>query len=202
VNAATPHQKKLASEQSRQILTTAKNACVVQTTTREETSMSLRRTTILWSLSMLVLTACTPREQDTAADADALSALHRKAAELHAAANAAGWSDLFAEGAILMPVDAPAVTTKDGIRAYAQRQYDAYVSNLTIEPVEIEICDDWAWSRTVVTGTMTPKAGGDAIQVDFKEIAVWRREPGGAWKVWRLIGNNNGPSAFLSPTPE
>jgi ketosteroid isomerase-like protein len=43
----------------------------------------------------------------------------------------------------------------------------------------------------VVTGTLTPKAGGERASVNAKEIGIFRREPDGAWRLWRLIGNSN-----------
>ncbi len=57
--------------------------------------------------------------------------------------------------------------------------------------MEIEVLGDWAFARTRVTGTLNPKDEGDPFPVDSKEIAIYRRQPDGAWKLWRLIGNSN-----------
>jgi ketosteroid isomerase-like protein len=165
--------------------------------------MSTLRVALL-TVSMCAIQACSrpASEQDRAQDGEALRALHVEATEIVRAGDAARWADMFTEGAILMAPDVPEAATKKEFHAFAQRQFDEYVWDITITPVEIEIAGGWAYSRTAVSGAGTPKAGGDAIQVDFKELAIWRREPDGSWKLWRLIGNNNRPSAFLRPREE
>jgi ketosteroid isomerase-like protein len=67
------------------------------------------------------------------------------------------------------------------------------ISNMTAEPVEIEIAGDWAYTREHFTATLTPSDGGSAILLDAKEIDIWRRGPDGEWRVSRAIFDSNTP---------
>lgn len=51
--------------------------------------------------------------------------------------------------------------------------------------------------RTAVTGSLAPKAGGDAVTVNDKEIAIFRWQSDGTWKVWRLLGRQGGRSIIV-----
>lgn len=110
------------------------------------------------------------------------------------AANNAGdverWVGLFAEDAVYMPPNAPAVTTRDGLVEAAQAgfRHDAAID---IEPVEIEVHGDWAFARTAVTGTVTLQESRDVVPIDVKQIVIYRKGDDGRWKIARLIGNSN-----------
>lgn len=155
--------------------------------------MSILLRTIALVLGVCIVQACTPAstERDTAADVEAIRAFINRATEINRKGDAEAWADMFAEGGIFMPQDQPEVTTRQELLASAQRYRDKVDSNITITPVEIEVFGDWAYARTTVQGTNTPKGGGDPVKVDFKEIAIYRRQSDGTWKLWRLIGNKN-----------
>ena len=156
--------------------------------------MSIALRSISAALMVLfVVQACTSgtSERDTSADVEAIRAAVNRATEINNAGDAAAWADLFAEGAIVMPAGEREITTRQDLEAYAQRWFDRFNTDITINPVEIEVLGDWAFVRTRVTGTSNSKDEGDPVRVDDKEIAIFRRQSDGAWKVWRLIGNSN-----------
>ncbi|HUE84725.1 MAG TPA: DUF4440 domain-containing protein [Vicinamibacterales bacterium] len=144
-------------------------------------------------LLLLALASCAgvPVPADTSADVEAIRAAVTRATEINRAGDASAWADLFADGAIVMPDGAPEVTGQQDLQAFARRWFDPFDVLITIEPLEIEPSGDWAFVRTAVTGSLTPKAGGDPVTVNDKELAIFRRQSDGAWKVWRLIGNSN-----------
>jgi uncharacterized protein (TIGR02246 family) len=155
--------------------------------------MSIKVRIIAIVLALCSIQGCTPTPsaQDTTADIEAIRTFISRATEISRAGDAAAWADLFAEGGIFMPQDQPEATTRQALLASAQSRSDQFNSNIVITPLEIEVFGDWAFARTSLTGTNTPKAGGDAVQIDGKEIAIYRRELDGSWKLWRLIGNEN-----------
>jgi ketosteroid isomerase-like protein len=65
-------------------------------------------------------------------------------------------------------------------------------SDIRIIPEEIVANGDWAFARSSVTGTATPLAGGSSIPVDVKQIAIYRLQADGQWRIARLITNSNG----------
>lgn len=97
------------------------------------------------------------------------------------------------EDAIFMNPDAPAIEGKAAIRAWITQRFSVVDPQITISPVEIVIDHDLAFNRTHVTGFEVNLETGDTVEVDWKEIAILRREPDGGWLVSRIIGNNNLP---------
>lgn len=134
-----------------------------------------------------------PAPADTSADVEAIRAAVSRATDINNAGDASAWADLFADGAIVMPDGEPEITGRPALETYARRWFDQFDVHITIAHVEIEPAGDWAFVRTAVTGSLAPKAGGDAVTVNDKEIAIFRRQSDGTWKVWRLIGNRNTP---------
>lgn len=154
-------------------------------------SFIARITAIL--LVLVIVQGCTQTTapKDTTADVEAIRAFISRATEINRAGDAEAWADLFAKGAILMPLGEPEVTTRQGMVEYAKKTFDKFDLNLSITPVEIEVFGDWAFARTAITGTFTPKTGGKSVQANLKEIALYRRQSDGSWKLWRLIGNDS-----------
>lgn len=130
-------------------------------------------------------------ESDTAADEVAIRELIAQTAAANNVADTAGWVALFEDRAVYMPPGAPAVTTREGLQEMAAAGFGPYAADIQITPVEIVVSGDWAFARSHVTGTVTPRAGGDAIPVDLKQLVIYHRQRDGTWKIARLIGNRN-----------
>ena len=147
--------------------------------------------------AMLSCSGPTVTRRDTEVDKAAIRTFIRRAVEVNRAGDAAAWADFFAEGGVYMPANSPEVTTRAGLREAAERYFGEFQPKIVITPVEIEVSEDWAFAKTTVTGTLLPKSGGDPVPepvpVNGKEIAVYRRQQDGGWKLWRLIGNSNRP---------
>ena len=133
--------------------------------------------------------------RDAEADKAAIRALISRAVEVSQAGNAPAWAALFADGGVYMRQNGPEINTRAGLQEFAQLYLGQFRSQVAITPVEVEVFGDWGFARTTVTGTIQAKVGGDPvpdpIPVDGKEIGVYRRQPDGTWKLWRLIGNSN-----------
>jgi uncharacterized protein (TIGR02246 family) len=148
-------------------------------------------------LALTAMVSCSgpTAARDPEADKAAIRAFISRAAKVNQSGDVAAWADFFAEGGSYMPPNGPEVTTRAGLQEVAARYFGEFQPKVVITPVEVEVFGDWAYAKTTVKGTLLPKGGGDAalesIPVDGKEIAVYRRQQDGAWKLWRLIGNSN-----------
>ena len=153
-----------------------------------------RLTLLTTGLSLVAVLGRTAAQAPTSgADKKAIRAIIAEAvASLHAGAPER-WTAIFADDAVLMFPGRPAITGREAIRNYAGEHFQRFRSEVNIEPMEIQVSGDWAFARTAVSGRFSPKDGSTPIELDYKEIAIYQRQPDGNWKVARLIGNSNRP---------
>jgi uncharacterized protein (TIGR02246 family) len=152
--------------------------------------MRIRFLAVLVAVSGL---ACGEAPPPLDADVAAIQTLIDRTADANNAGDIMGWVELFTDDAVYMPANGPAVTTRDGLESIAVSGFSRYRSNIEITPVEIEVFGDWAFARTAVTGSVVPRGDGNPIRIDMKQIALYRRQSNGRWKLARLIGNSNLP---------
>ncbi|MFQ6127238.1 MAG: YybH family protein [Candidatus Heimdallarchaeota archaeon] len=142
---------------------------------------------------LLIIGCDEKKEISTQADVKAIETFISRATQINNDGDFEAWADLFDEKGIFMPSNAPEITTHEGLVADCKADFDEFKYDIIITPVEINILGEWAFSRTTVTGTMTNKASGESSKIDVKEIAIYKRQTNGEWKLWRLIGNSNLP---------
>jgi uncharacterized protein (TIGR02246 family) len=98
---------------------------------------------------------------------------------------------LYSDEPVLMPQGQPAVSGKDTIRPL----YQAVLSMVAIRSestlMEVEASGDWGYFWSTYKLTATPKAGGEPIESEGKSLFIVKRQPGGVWKIARLIDNSN-----------
>ncbi len=133
----------------------------------------------------VVVTACSrapqkdpPEVRRAIAEANAriVSAVHRGDAD--AVANE------FTTDAVMFPAGAEPVRGREAIgRVFHSLIESARVTDLSITSVEVESSGDLAFE----TGMNSITAGGKTVP--GKYVVVWKRDPGGAWKIYRDIGN-------------
>lgn len=102
----------------------------------------------LISLALLVV-ACQPAAE-AAKRAEDLAAIKQIPADWQAAVHAgdaAAIADLFADDAIVMPSNAPAIVGKEAIQSADQPYFDRFTVKQTSDQVEVEIAGDWALDR-------------------------------------------------------
>jgi uncharacterized protein (TIGR02246 family) len=99
---------------------------------------------------------------------------------------------LYADEPVLMPQDQPVVMGKDAIRSLYQAVLKEYDFKSEGKLVEVEAAGDWGYFWSAYTLTATPKGGGQPIQSTGKSVFIVKREPGGTWKIARLIDNSDG----------
>ena len=94
-----------------------------------------------------------------------------------------------------MPQDQPVVAGKGAIRPV----YEAVLREFNFQSEgavkEVMVSGDLGYFWSAYTLTATPKAGGAPMRVTGKSLIIVRREPGGAWKIARLMDNSDGLTA-------
>lgn len=152
--------------------------------------MSSHRLVLMLATPLLACRGGVPGA-DHAADSAAIASVIERAAAANNTGDVEGWVGLYEEDAVYMPPGSPEVTTVEGLREAATAGFTRFDADIRIEPVELVVLGDWAFSRSRVTGSVTPKAGGDPIPIDIKQLVLYHRQADGAWRIARLIGNSN-----------
>jgi uncharacterized protein (TIGR02246 family) len=111
--------------------------------------------------------------------------------EANNAGDVDAWVALFAADAVYMPPGVAAVTTREGLVDVAEAGF-RHQADIDIRPLEVVLAGDWAFARTAVSGTVTVNPTGEVVQVDSKQLVVYRRDEDGRWRIARLITNRNG----------
>lgn len=99
---------------------------------------------------------------------------------------------LYAEDPVLMPQDHAAVFGKEAIRALYQPFLREFEVQSESRLREVEASGDLGYFWSTYSLTAAPKAGGNPIKSAGKSVFIVKREPGGPWKIARLIDNSDG----------
>jgi uncharacterized protein (TIGR02246 family) len=101
---------------------------------------------------------------------------------------------LWADDAILMNPDAPAIFGKEQIRAFYQTIFEEFSFEATIYgETEVQVSGDLAFSRGTGTSRVTPKDGGATTFSDAKWLDILKKQADGSWKVYCDCVTNNAP---------
>ncbi len=149
-------------------------------------------------LSLLLIAGCTPTEpveeaSTTEADVEAINQLPATFAAALNAGDLDGIMAGFTDDAVRMPPNAPAIIGKESIRSLMQTNLEQNTYQLDNPPEEVQVSGDLAFARGTYTVTVTPKAGGESIQLEGKYLVIFQKQPDGSWKAARDIWNSNNP---------
>jgi ketosteroid isomerase-like protein len=103
---------------------------------------------------------------------------------------------------VMLAPDQPAVVGKEAVREW----YRGFYATFNIEgrhqpPVETYAIGDLVVARGIATMTAAPKAGGPAMTMNNKFIMLFRRQPDGTLRAWRVAFNSNAPAAAPPAAP-
>lgn len=145
---------------------------------------------------MTVILACSPATEtiiDREADRAAIEEILREASVANQSGDVEAWLGNLTDDAVVMYTGQPPMEGIPTLREWIVERFATANVQVTITPVEIVVDHDLAFNRTHVTGYEVSLETGDTLPVDYKEIAILRRQPDGGWLVSRLIGNSNLP---------
>lgn len=101
---------------------------------------------------------------------------------------------LWADDAILLNPDMPAIFGKEGIREYYKTLFEQFDIAVAIYgETEVQVSGDLAFSRGTGTLSVTPKDGGPKTLADSKWLDILKKQADGFWKVYCDCVTNNAP---------
>lgn len=105
------------------------------------------------------------------------------------AGDAETWLALWDAGGLQMPPGMPA-RGLDVLMVGVPKVFAAGgVTSMTIDPIEIEVAGDWAYTRGAYASERI--VDGNPVMVDGKFMTILRRQDDGSWKIYRDIFNSN-----------
>lgn len=152
-----------------------------------------RRIFMLVSALSLGALAATPPAAfaDETADRAAIEGIWESYSAAVVAGDPKTWLGLWDEGGIQMPPGAPARGKDVLVEQVPKRYTPDFASEMHINPEEINIAGDWAYTRG--TYDLTVGSGDGATTIDGKFMTILRRQDDGTWKIYRDIFNSNTP---------
>lgn len=162
--------------------------------------MKLLKTLCVAGLLSMAFLACQPAsapEQTAAAPPDPapINALRDQYMSMYNSGDVSGIGNLYTDDAVVMNNQQPAVSGKQAIQQSAEALLQQVAVNISITPADTQIVGDLAYEHGTYTMSMTPKAGGAAMQDTGNYVVVLKRGADGSWKLHREIGNSNQPMA-------
>ena len=101
---------------------------------------------------------------------------------------------LWADDAILMNPDTPAIFGREPIREYYGTMFEQFDIAVAIYgETEVQVSGDLAFSRGTGTLSVTPKSGGPTTLADSKWLDILKKQADGSWKVYCDCVTNNAP---------
>ena len=103
------------------------------------------------------------------------------------------WIALWSNDGIQMPPDAPARYRKEQIQVEEQPKFDLFNSKMDLDPEEVCILGDHAYSHGSFFSIVTPKEGGTPIEIQGKFLTILEKQVDGSWKILIDCYNYNKP---------
>ena len=103
------------------------------------------------------------------------------------------WIALWTDDGIQMPPGAPRNVGKEQIRTANQPGMDQNDYEMTINPDQVQVLGDRAYSHGLGGFTMTPKEGGDTVEFIGKFLTILEKQVDGSWKIAIDCFNYNAP---------
>lgn len=153
-----------------------------------------RRWGMLGLLVAVALVGACEREDDdeglTEADRAAIATVRATAEAAANSANRDGWIAAYAEDAVLLGPNAPAVVGKtaiaEGVKAFPP------LSNVKFTHVSVDGAGGWAYVQGTYEMTITPP-GAAPVTDKGKYLEIWRKHADGSWKVHRDMHSSDLP---------
>jgi uncharacterized protein (TIGR02246 family) len=103
-----------------------------------------------------------------------------------------GWLATLSDDCVFLPPASPAANGKDAVRKWATETiFDPFHVGLDYDFEELEFVGSWAFGWGWFQQTLTPKAGGDVVQVRGTFLDVFRQEADGKWLLARVSFNTD-----------
>lgn len=123
------------------------------------------------------------------ADLRAIEALRDAFVNAHNDGDSERLADLFTDDAVFIPADDPTCEGKEEIAGCLQDALEETPSALNFDVKETRVLGEWAFERIDVTVVVTDPTTREEWEIWARYLWVLKRQPGGKWKIARLIYN-------------
>ncbi|MEE9573575.1 MAG: SgcJ/EcaC family oxidoreductase [Candidatus Neomarinimicrobiota bacterium] len=147
------------------------------------------------TLAMLIF-AISCQKQDTEVDIAAIKETLNKLGVAYNTGDFDSWISLWADDGVQMIQDTPARRGKAQIHEAMKPLFDQLIVDINITSIEdVEVHGDLGLIHCNLTFAVTPKAGGETINVmpDGKALVLFERQTDGSWKIVYDCPNSNTP---------
>ena len=134
-----------------------------------------------------------PDGESTAAAETAVRDLWRNILSTFEEGDAAGFTALTCDDAILLPPGGPPLEDPAGIRDLMGSFFGSFrieIQEATLH--EVMIHGEWAYARDSYRNVLHPISGGEGEAEAGKNVWLFRRQADGSWKIFRNMWNSNG----------
>ena len=95
---------------------------------------------------------------------------------------------------VIMPPNDTTIYGRDEWRAWWEEYYQYFqITAISETEREVTINADCAVERSGYMAAVAPVSGGSRIRDDGRFLAIWKRQPDGSWKIWRMMWNSIKP---------
>ena len=123
------------------------------------------------------------------ADLLAIEALRDTFVKAHNDGDSGRLAGLFTDDAVFIPADDATCEGKEEIADYLQSVLEETPSVLEFDVKETRVLGEWAFERIDATIVVTDPATREEWEIWARYLWVLKRQPGGKWKIARLIYN-------------
>lgn len=108
------------------------------------------------------------------------------------AGDVTAWMSTLTDDVTFMPPEQESASGSDAVRTWVvENFFDPFDIDLELSFDELQISESWAYAAGPFRETLTPKDGGEAVELVGKFIDVFRRDADGEWKFARVIFNTD-----------
>jgi ketosteroid isomerase-like protein len=156
-------------------------------------------------LAALLLAACSPASPpaNTAADEAAIRKVLAEVASRFDAGDYDGMLALYVDDVVVSAPGAQDIVGKAAWRTNLAATLPAGVGmKLRFDTTELEVAGNLAYERGTYALLVSDKTSGAQLaQVGGRHIHIFKRQPDGSWKGWRLMENSPDAVPAASPPP-
>jgi ketosteroid isomerase-like protein len=145
---------------------------------------------VLVTVACVFSVACAPQAEEPEApavtQAEAEAAVREESGIFDKALNSGDadtLAELYVDEGRRYPPDEPPLIGKEAIRTGFQTGFEQYTFNIQNRVGNVILAGDLLIARGSFTGTRTPKAGGDPVEVSGHWIDYRRLQEDGSWKI-------------------
>ena len=128
------------------------------------------------------------RQKKTNSVASAVAAVRQAWLEAVRAADVDRLASLVTDDVLVVHGNGRCVSGREELKADFRQGFEAFSIDHDISNIEVVVRGKWAMEIAEVASTITPRRGGEVMQVHSTTVVALRRQPDGSWKVGRVLG--------------